>query len=842
MIPLRLIIEGIGPHESTEIDFRTMGPLVAITAPCGVGKTWMLESLFFALHGEFGYYVGSPYDAMTQGGIGRARVAVAFEQDGRQYEIERILSNTGKTQTHKATVYDFESGEMLAGPKVSDADRLLSSLLGDAETALATWFMSQNRRFDLIGDPGETGLVDRRRRVFASLVNAAKLDTLETKYSDKARECNAVVAELEAQLRGEPDYQDAIAKAQQELEEIQTKMTQTSSELKMKEQAEMVEREAVLALKGSTESLERTIVEHDRKYARLMEVSGEMERAQFQVEKLTAMADVDRAQREVAQLDQFQRDIADLEYNQEQYEEFRAWKDKRAAKDAEIQSLVSTRTALASASEITDETRALAETKDEALSNFNEAVGRNRVIEEENKKRDEQRHDLKTSLAFSKRQLEEIKNRLASKPETPGGEICETCPLLKDFQGLEFRVPELEHEIAYMESNLSFIPENRPLIDLVPLSKAVQDRDHATEIIAKAKKALQAIDDLDGKIARCKTDLAGFDLNKPEFAQDRSSDLRMLRTEVRKYEGAREHLAQAQKAAEDLKEAKAYFNTIKEKHAKAESECNDAYKDAKEAQEILNKRHADLEAVETVLRKLSNEAAQLRETLEDLRNESAKRSAQIEQYKAMIEAYEAKRKRLAAVSDEGEGYYDLRQCFGPRGVRQILIDHAAPELEDLADALFNRATDGRFRLRLATQSLNKDGSLREDFSIMVRDHRGERDAVRFSGGEGQLIRIILRIAVALWVGKIHGRRPEVLILDETFDRLGQDETESLISILTALTGNVSGDDPLAQTLGSMGGGVKRLLVVTHNPLIASRLPAQITLRRFGSAGVSVETA
>lgn len=842
MIPLKLEIEGIGPHESTTVDFRKMGPLAAITAPCGVGKTWMLESLFFALHGEFGYYVGSPYEAMTQGGIGRARVAVAFEQGGRQYEIERILSNTGKTQTHKATVYDFESGEMLAGPKVSDADRLLSSLLGDAETALATWFMSQNRRFDLIGDPGETGLVDRRRRVFASLVNAAKLDTLETKYADKARECNAVVAELEAQLRGEPDYQDAIDKVKLRLGDITAKSANVSLFLQAKKEAAEKQRITLVALEENTGGLEATIQEHERRSMRVQELSGDMQRYASEIDRLSFIADVGRWEKAVAENEKIMEEIERLERNQEEYERFRSWKDARTAKEGEIHSLVSALEAHAQVSAITDEVRALADGKEDALSLYNESIGRNRVIEEENKKRDEQRQNLKTSLAFSKRQLEDIKNRLASKPETPGGAICETCPLLKDFQGLEFRVPELEHEIAHMESSLSFVPENRLLIDIVPLAEAFQKATHAKEAIKRAEKTLRTMDDLNDKIVFKRRELVDLDAQKAGFAMDLSTDLRVLRRQAKDYDGATEKLAQARKAETDLKATKEKLEELKGKRDQALVECSIAYDKAKAAQKLLSERSASIDKAKKALASDLVDIASFEREWESLRNDEAKCHAQIEQYKTMIEAYEAKRKRLAAVSDEGEGYYDLRQCFGPRGVRQILIDHAAPELEDLADALFNRATDGRFRLRLATQSLNKDGSLREDFSIMVRDHRGERDAVRFSGGEGQLIRIILRIAVALWVGKIHGRRPEVLILDETFDRLGQDETESLISILTALTGNVSGDDSLALTLGAMGGGVKRLLVVTHNPLIASRLPAQITLRRFGSAGVSVETA
>ena len=165
MKPLSIHLQGFASHIDTHIDFTRYQSPIALCAMMGAGKTALIEGIFAALFGRGLWYGGSIYDFMTLGGTGKAKITLDFEHKGERYRIERNLSVTAKTQTQTAflvgAVSDLpvkEHGEQLAGPKIDDFNRAIRALIGDPETASATWFLSQNRKDDLAGMPGDPNI------------------------------------------------------------------------------------------------------------------------------------------------------------------------------------------------------------------------------------------------------------------------------------------------------------------------------------------------------------------------------------------------------------------------------------------------------------------------------------------------------------------------------------------------------------------------------------------------------------------------------------------------------------------------------------------------------------
>ena len=69
---------------------------------------------------------------------------------------------------------------------------------------------------------------------------------------------------------------------------------------------------------------------------------------------------------------------------------------------------------------------------------------------------------------------------------------------------------------------------------------------------------------------------------------------------------------------------------------------------------------------------------------------------------------------------------ELRVAFSKKGLQAMIIENALPEIEDEANAILFRMTDGRMRVKLDTQRETKDKDVVETLDITVSDEWGAR--------------------------------------------------------------------------------------------------------------------
>ncbi len=827
MKPKTLQIAGFGPHADTTIEFSRLGSPVAVVAPYGTGKTFLIEGAYAALYGSFLWYSGSIYDAMTQGGSGDAALTLQFSHAKCEYMAERKFHVTGKTRSQTATLRLLVDGiwAPVAGPKVGDFDAAIRALVGDADTAAATWFLSQNRRNDLCGQPGESDLVARRRAVFNELIGASSLDALAKRFGEEAGRRETLAAELEAQLAGEPDHEARIVEEEAGLERQRAALERGRADLAEAEEFAEGAKKRVRDAGAGDEILLAEIEAYERGQKNLEEAMRRVEDARAEVLRLEATA----ARRQQAAIDlhnagNLKEHIGRLEEQAQAFRAWEVWLRQKGDLQRRMEASEKTIEAIEAASGVDDETRARAAQLDKWRDLYKETALRNKEIETENEKRDAQKRRLEAELLSAKREVAEATKRRDARPETPGGEVCETCPLLKEYNGLDAVIERASAQVAALEEQLAGIPNKTPLADLETIIKHGEEAKAAAAAVERARDNERRLASAREQLRTAMGLLDQHEEAKPAQVEDPSAQLKSARAELATLDGAAERLSQAQAAAEQVREwrEKAVVIEAALEEARANAEAWKAR--AERARAALADRDAQLARLKKEAAVFAEDVRVRRAQVEEIAAWIARHEEILRRDQAALQASRAKRERAAQLRDEEAGYRDLRACFGPRGVRQILIDDAAPELEAIADDLFERATGGAMRLRIATQAVNRDGSLKEDFSILIRDARGERDALRFSGGQLQLILIIFRIAVAIWIGRLHGARPDCLFLDEAFDRLGADGSEALLSLLDYL-----------------GGQLSLIVVVTHDPQIAERLAGQVRLSG-GAGGVIVEAA
>lgn len=816
-----LYIKGIGPHTETEIDFSRLQSPAALCAPYGSGKTTLLESILLCLYGRGGWYPGNVYELLTQGGTGEAEIVLEFEQSDSRYLARRTIKDTGRTKTQKASLYRSE--EMIAGPKVGDFETAVREIVGDLQTFLATQFLSQNRAFDLCGQPGEESLAARRRKVFFELLGASELDAIEQRAGETLRDLQAEAKVLEAQVAGAADLDTHSQSYAEDIERCEQRLRENKSVLARAEEALAESQNHLNGLEAGDETLRARIDRHEALRQDIESRQQDLEERQADVRRLQASVDkIPDLENGVAELAKAQAAQKRLSEHQTTHRAYIDRKRLRDAASAQIEAQKTLVTEQESAVGCDPETVALANDLPQRQETLQQARQQHEARMQAYRQQEQKRQEINLKKARAEALLNDLQEKNRSKPETPGGDVCQTCPLLQDFAGLDDRIAKGETLIAEYSVQIAALNIPEPQADFADLETTVQEALRAADRVAAAERNRQRLDEHRQTLQRLQAEYD--ELPDPgEPVADRSLELNAASEDCQRLAAAPAMLDAARQAQVSLTQQQARCTTMEKALDKMQGDLEASRADADAARRAIGEKEQQRTALRAAIDQARTDRDSAREAVDSLTSSLATQKAGAESIRRQIEEREQRRKQANDLRGRVDSLQDVRSCFGSRGVRQILVDAAAPELEAIADRLFDIATDGRLRLRIATQTVNTDGSTAEDFAILVRDERGERDATRYSGGQLQLIQIVFRVAVALWIAKMRERRPECLVLDEAFDRLGADGTNDLLRVLQHLENEFT-----------------QIVVVTHDRVIASRMRTAVMLEK-GVLGVQTWT-
>ncbi len=160
-------------------------------------------------------------------------------------------------------------------------------------------------------------------------------------------------------------------------------------------------------------------------------------------------------------------------------------------------------------------------------------------------------------------------------------------------------------------------------------------------------------------------------------------------------------------------------------------------------------------------------------------------------------------------------YRDLRAAFGKKGAQALLIEHAIPELEEEANAILSRMTDGRVNVQFVTQRTAKTtASTIETLDIRIADELGTRNYELYSGGEAFRVNFAIRIALSKLLARRAGASLQTLVMDEGFG-----------------TQDARGRERLVEAINTIQDEFEKIIVITHIEELQGAFPVHIFVQK-----------
>ena len=221
------------------------------------------------------------------------------------------------------------------------------------------------------------------------------------------------------------------------------------------------------------------------------------------------------------------------------------------------------------------------------------------------------------------------------------------------------------------------------------------------------------------------------------------------------------------------------------------------------------------------LQGLVEEALRREEELRQRRTAEKRAQEQVIRAQQALSALEYARQRKAELEQrqlelgvEKGIYEDLRGAFGKNGVPAMIIEAAIPELEEAANRLLARMTDGRMHVRLDTQRDLRTGGVSETLDILISDELGTRSYESYSGGEAFRVNFAIRVALSQMLARRAGAQLRTLFIDEGFGT--QDEI---------------GRQRLVEAINAVQDHFDLVLVITHIDELRDAFPVQIGITK-----------
>ena len=843
MIPLHIRISGfLSYHDPVELDFTSID-LACISGHNGAGKSSLLDAMTWSLFGEAR---GKSSDVINlRQDVKAAEVALTFQHEENTYRIQRTLPR------NKNTMLEFQVRTQMGWKPLSEKTtretqaRIEQTLRLDFDTFVNASFFLQGK-----ADQFTQQNATRRKEVLSNILGLEMWEAYKNKTADKRKSLEREVDEIDGRIR-EIDAELAeedLRKAR--LEELETTLSQLTTQRTAQESVlENIKRNAALI----SEQRKMTVMLSERLERERSARAGLEERLAAKQADRDSYADlVHRAKEIESAYKMWQKSRKELEEWDAIASQFRDHEKERAplveiiaverAKlEEEQRSLMLEEETIRTQKSTIEELHKEIEEAERSLQDAEARVTERLYLESERNSARERQAELKAENEALKADMNELKERLDSLKAAEGA----TCPLCGQELSTDHRQATLEQlegegkqkgdrfranqaESAELTKRITNYE-----LQITELSSAENQRvQYASEVslLTERTETLQRFAREWDTTGRKRLKEVGKILETGKYAADEQKQLAKLDKQLEKlgydapaHDAARDTELEMRAVEEEyanLKSAREVSKQIEGEIANLKTEIKTRESEIETLEEEYQTAQANLDAAQAGapnLEEAERELFRLRE--EENKTRAALGGAQqrvdiLETLRARKSSYEKKCEDLQRLIGR---HRTLERAFGKDGVPALLIEQALPQIEDKANELLDRLSDGQMSIRFATQTEYKDkrrDDLKETLDIQISDAAGIRNYEMYSGGEAFRVNFAIRLALSKILAQRKGARLQTLVIDEGF---GSQDTQ--------------GRQRLIEAINLVRHDFAKILVITHLDELKDAFPTRIEVEK-----------
>ncbi len=847
MIPLKLTVRNFMCYRDDVPPLDLDGVHVAcLCGDNGHGKSALLDAMTWALWGEA--------RARTQEELvhqGRSDMAVELDFKAREqtYRVSRKYSRTARGSQStllELQVLTDDGGRPITGNTVRDTEARIRDLLNmDYDTFVNTAFLLQGR-----ADEFTRSTPARRKECLAEVLDLAYYRRLEERARERSRnasgrlgEIAGAVEHMRAQIEGRlaseerlTEIEATLARVRPEVEKrrsvVETLRSEIEEQRRRWSDVQALE-QRMESSRGEVDELGRQIGDHQTRIERHEAVQ------QRQVEIVERYARIEELRAETARLDEAASRAHALAQDRTRLQGAIAVRRERLSVElSQIEHTISADLEpKAQGLSRLEETLKAVRTEQEALSGPEAALAALREEAQALGARAQYLDQRSTELVA---EMEETRKKFDMLDR--GEPVCPLCkqPLGDEGQehlALEYRTKGQQARVEYQQHKDDAIRLEREHSHKLAAVSAGESglerrrRDIQTRIAASerdledSKNAVKALAEMGSRRDRLRARIDDGD-----FANDERRRLEAVEREAAAvdYDGERHGRLREEMAALDpyvdlarrLAEAAEALPRERESLARVLGMRDRRRSELADDERRRNDLSVALKPLPALEAGLSEAQAGLyaleREQQEALVNRGAV-DGELKRLNALERELRA-RERERHELQQSKGIFDeLAVAFGRNGIQALIIETAIPELQNDANELLGRLTDGRMTLKLQLREGRKErltGTPSEELDIRIGDEVGTRAYEMFSGGEAFRINFALRIALSRLLAQRSGAPLPILFIDEGFG-----------------TQDTAGQERLREAIQSIQSDFQKIIVITHIEGIKESFPTRIEVTK-----------